>query len=47
VIYDTGAYDGGASTGTLYYGGSPAGPTFSTTVPNLEYEHIYLPLISK
>jgi hypothetical protein len=48
VIYDTGAFDGGASTGTLYYGGSPAGPAWTTMSPFVEPEYrIFFPLIAR
>ena len=47
IIFDTGGYDGGASTGNLHYGGSPAGPVWTTIVPYIEYEYIYLPLIMR
>ena len=45
VIYDTGGYDSGTSNGWVRFGGSPAGPVWTTMVPNVEYQHHYLPVI--
>ncbi len=47
VIYDTGGYDGGTSNGWVRFGGSPAGPAFTTIVPFVQYQLIYLPLIRR
>ena len=47
VIYDTGGYDGGTSNGWVRYGGSPAGPVWTTIVPFVRYQYLYLPLIVK
>ncbi len=45
VIYDTGGYDSGTSNGWVRFGGSPAGPVWTTMVPHVEYQHHYLPII--
>ena len=47
VIYDTGGYDGGTSNGWVRFGGSPAGPVWTTIVPYVEYQYLYLPLITR
>lgn len=47
VVYDTGGYDGGTSNGWVVVGSSPAGPAWTTAVPYVEQQHIYLPIIQR
>jgi len=47
AIYDTGGYDGGTSNGWVIAGGSPSGPAWTTAVPYIEQQHLYLPLIQR